>query len=208
MRARKFGHAIAMYTAAIDACPDSPNVHVYYSNRAAAQLRMKSYAEAESDARAALDANPAYDKARTRLGTALRHLGRYEEAIENFETVLEHSPGNEVAREQLDAARTELASQVRTVLSLVPVVVGVFHTVARGCLCPELHTRCRGTSRWHAQSWWHGPGIDHVQPHDAEHDEQPGGDADVRGDVCGWCGWCGWCGCVVVSDGACAGHKT
>lgn len=43
--------AVALYTAAIDAFPASPTVHVLFSNRAAAHSRLGSHEKALADAK-------------------------------------------------------------------------------------------------------------------------------------------------------------
>jgi len=110
IRAGKFQGAVDMYSRAIEASADGPNSHVFFSNRAAAYLRLEKPELAEADARASVKLRPDYTKAVNRLGTALMDQGRYAEAIAEFEEVVSKNPDNDFAKQNLVAARQKLSS--------------------------------------------------------------------------------------------------
>jgi small glutamine-rich tetratricopeptide repeat-containing protein alpha len=65
MSAKKYDDAIASYTSAIELDPSNP---VFYSNRAAAHIGKKDYLSATSDAEKALEVDPKFIRAYSRLG--------------------------------------------------------------------------------------------------------------------------------------------
>lgn len=112
LAAGKVDEAVERYGEAIALCPDGPNSHVFYANRAAALMRMKAYDRAVSDCEASVALCPTYTKGHVRLGNALYYQGSLEPAIAAYEKALSIDPGNESAREQLQAARRRLEKQV------------------------------------------------------------------------------------------------
>lgn len=81
-----------------------PNNAIYWSNRAAARIALKNYAEAEKDARKAVELKPTWVKGYARLGAALLGMGHGGEAREALETALRLEPENETIQVQLSRA--------------------------------------------------------------------------------------------------------
>lgn len=69
---QKFQDAIDLYTKAIEIVPTNA---IYYSNRSAAYSSLREPENAAEDARKAIELDPAYAKAYSRLGLALYSLG-------------------------------------------------------------------------------------------------------------------------------------
>mmetsp|Transcript_21666 Transcript_21666/g.48424 ORF Transcript_21666/g.48424 Transcript_21666/m.48424 type:complete len:789 (+) Transcript_21666:149-2515(+) len=111
MQKKQYGKAIDAYTSALKVVPNGPTSHVYYSNRAAALLSMKSFEEAIKDSERSLALKPDYGKAHARLGLAQFLLGRYQEAVDAYEVALELDPDNKASRSYLEKARKKLAAQ-------------------------------------------------------------------------------------------------
>ena len=86
MASRDFTEAIAKYTSAIDL--DSSNV-VYLSNRAAAYSSSSQHAKAVEDAQKAIELNPQFSKAYSRLGLAKYALGEAKEAMDAYKKGLD-----------------------------------------------------------------------------------------------------------------------
>lgn len=86
MASRDFAEAIAKYTAAIDL--DASSV-VYLSNRAAAYSSSSQHAKAVEDAQKAIELNPEFSKAYSRLGLAKYALGEAKEAMDAYKKGLD-----------------------------------------------------------------------------------------------------------------------
>lgn len=78
--------AVSFYTLATVRCPKNA---VYLTNRAAAYFRLNKFAEAEQDAKAAVDVDPGYAKAWSWLGAARLELGQYEASVDAYEWAIE-----------------------------------------------------------------------------------------------------------------------
>lgn len=68
--AKDYEGAERCYTEALELSPDGPNSHVYLCNRAAALCYLGKNGDAVVDCQEAIDLNPSYAKAYTRLGYA------------------------------------------------------------------------------------------------------------------------------------------
>jgi len=68
--AKNFEEAVKCYTVAIEITLETPN-HVYFANRANAQLELHHYEECISDCNSAIDIEPSYTKSYYRKAKAL-----------------------------------------------------------------------------------------------------------------------------------------
>ena len=78
---KEYQKAIEYYTKAIEVFPSG---EVYFSNRSAAQLAAGFPAKAEEDAQQCLNLAPQWTKAYIRLGDALRHQEKFQEALDTY----------------------------------------------------------------------------------------------------------------------------
>jgi tetratricopeptide (TPR) repeat protein len=84
LASKDFKGAVEKYTKAIEA---DPNNAVYYANRAAAYSQLQEHESAVYDAKKALQVNPNYSKAYSRLGHAEFCLGNYDNAVDAYTLV-------------------------------------------------------------------------------------------------------------------------
>ncbi|GAA5832471.1 hypothetical protein JCM11251_006465 [Rhodosporidiobolus azoricus] len=105
MAKKDFAGSIEAYSDAIEKDGTNP---VYWSNRAAAYSSTQDYQSAVSDARRALDIDPSFSKAYSRLGHALFSIGEYEQAVEAYEKGLELDPNNATMKSSLNTARSKV----------------------------------------------------------------------------------------------------
>lgn len=73
-----------MYTSAIEA---NPNIAAYYANRSFAYLRTECFGYALSDASSAIKLDKGYIKGFYRRATAYMSLGKFKEALKDYEYV-------------------------------------------------------------------------------------------------------------------------
>jgi stress-induced-phosphoprotein 1 len=92
LKNRQFEEAISFYGEAINAA-ESQNlpVHVYYSNRAAAQLNLQNFQAALDDSEACIKSKPDWPKGYGRKGNALHNLRRYAEAEAAYKDGLKYN---------------------------------------------------------------------------------------------------------------------
>lgn len=102
--------AIVHYTAAISTVDASQKATVY-GNRALAFLSLDQYDLAEDDCNKCLKLNPTSVKALMRRGMARAHMNRLEEALGDFQRVLQLEPHNRQAKEEISRMQS-LASQL------------------------------------------------------------------------------------------------
>ena len=98
-RSGNFAEAIRQYTSALEL---DPAHHVLLSNRSAAHLKMLHKSKALKDANACIAAKPDFTKGYSRLASAQQSLGRWRDAIVNYERVLKDDPNNAVAKRGLE----------------------------------------------------------------------------------------------------------
>jgi len=87
---------------------------VYYSNRAAAYIAIKNFENAISDTHKALKVDPRYFKAYYRMGQANLSLGRNKEAVQAFQSALDHCEKASDKRnieEQLAIAKQKVSNE-------------------------------------------------------------------------------------------------
>ena len=102
--------AIVHYTNAISTLDASQKATVY-GNRALAFLSLDQYDLAEDDCNKCLRLNPTSVKALMRRGMARAHMNRLEEALGDFQRVLQLEPHNKQAKEEIQRMQN-LASQL------------------------------------------------------------------------------------------------
>lgn len=79
-----FNKAIDLYTKAID---KNPNAAVYYANRSFAYLKTECFGYALTDASKSVELDKNYVKAFYRRAAAYMSLGKFKEALKDFEYV-------------------------------------------------------------------------------------------------------------------------
>jgi small glutamine-rich tetratricopeptide repeat-containing protein alpha len=102
--AKNYEEAISKYSAAIALNEDA----VYFSNRAAAYSQCGRHEDARADALKALEVDPSFSKAYSRLGHAEFCLGSFKEAVEAYEKGLDKDPNNQSLKQSLAAAKAKL----------------------------------------------------------------------------------------------------
>lgn len=98
VKAKDYSEAVYHYTNSINLDPNEP---FSYANRAMAYLKQKIYKNAVEDATKAIELKPGYLKAHHRRGKALTGLDRFEEAIKDFQYILEEEPDNKDVNKDL-----------------------------------------------------------------------------------------------------------
>ncbi|CAM9142947.1 unnamed protein product [Ascophyllum nodosum] len=105
------------YTEALELSRDGPNSHVYLCNRAAALCYLGRLDDAVVDCQEAIDLNPSYAKAYTRLGYAYFQLEDYEASAKAYKKSLEIEPGNAANTKSLRKAMSKLGRDATDELS-------------------------------------------------------------------------------------------
>ncbi|WWC94299.1 hypothetical protein V866_001141 [Kwoniella sp. B9012] len=105
MSSKLYDSAIEQYTQAIALYPNP----VYYSNRAAAWGGLGKHEKAIEDAEKALDLDPNFSKAYSRLGHAHFSTGDYLSAVKAYEDGLKLDPSNSNMKTALATAKSKLA---------------------------------------------------------------------------------------------------
>jgi serine/threonine-protein phosphatase 5 len=88
-----------------------PSLHIYYSNRALAQIKLENYGSAISDASKAVQLVPSFAKAYYRRGCSKVALTKYKEALRDFERCCQLSPGDGDASQRLKECKKEVQAQ-------------------------------------------------------------------------------------------------
>uniref|UniRef100_A0A8C1P4M1 RNA polymerase II-associated protein 3 n=1 Tax=Cyprinus carpio TaxID=7962 RepID=A0A8C1P4M1_CYPCA len=94
----RYDSAIECYTRGMDADPYNP---VLPTNRAACFFRLKKFGVAESDCNLAIALDAKYVKAYARRAAARAALKKHQEALEDYEMVLQLDPGSSEARTEI-----------------------------------------------------------------------------------------------------------
>ncbi|XP_055383942.1 small glutamine-rich tetratricopeptide repeat-containing protein beta [Condylostylus longicornis] len=111
MKEGKFQEAFLQYNRAITYDPTNP---VFYSNRAAAFIRLGQYDKAIGDCKMALVYNPDYGKAYGRMGIAYSNLNKFEEARAAYQKALELEPDNQDYQNNLRVAEERITANTAT----------------------------------------------------------------------------------------------
>lgn len=90
---------------------DFPNLHIYYSNRALAQIKLENFGSAISDASKAIQLAPSFSKAYYRRGCSKVALTKYKEALKDFEKCCQISPTDSDAALRLKECKKEVQAQ-------------------------------------------------------------------------------------------------
>ncbi|VAH74349.1 unnamed protein product [Triticum turgidum subsp. durum] len=83
-KANKFSQAVELYDQAIDL--NGSNA-VYWANRAFAHTKLEEYGSAVQDATKAIEIDPKYSKGYYRRGAAYLAMGKFKEALKDFQQV-------------------------------------------------------------------------------------------------------------------------
>ncbi|XP_071692106.1 uncharacterized protein [Rutidosis leptorrhynchoides] len=106
MQSKLYRDAIERYSVAIALCDDNA---VYYCNRAAAYTQTQQYTEAIRDCHKAIEIDPSYIKAYSRLGSVYYAQENFNDAIhKGFKKALQLDPGNEFIKGKCKAAVIKL----------------------------------------------------------------------------------------------------
>ncbi|ONK66914.1 uncharacterized protein A4U43_C06F13420 [Asparagus officinalis] len=97
-KANKFSQAIDLYTQAIEL--NSLNA-VYWANRAFSHTKLEEYGSAIQDASKAIEIDPRYSKGYYRRGAAYLAMGKFKEALKDFQQVKRICPNDPDATKKL-----------------------------------------------------------------------------------------------------------
>lgn len=100
-QAHKFNRAIELYSEAIEL--NSQNA-VYWANRAFAHTKLEEYGSAIQDATKAVEIDPKYTKGYYRRGAAYLAMGKFKEALKDFQQVKKIHPNDPDATKKLKEA--------------------------------------------------------------------------------------------------------
>ncbi|RKF56426.1 Small glutamine-rich tetratricopeptide repeat-containing protein 2 [Erysiphe neolycopersici] len=113
MAKKDYVTAIELYTKALEIMPKNP---IFLSNRAAAYSALKDYKSACSDAEAAVDFDPSFTKAWSRLGLARFALGDHKGSMEAYGKGIEYegNGGSDAMKKGFETASKRVAEQEST----------------------------------------------------------------------------------------------
>ncbi|KAF9589155.1 hypothetical protein IFM89_019471, partial [Coptis chinensis] len=97
-KARKYSQAIDLYSEAIGL--NSENA-VYWANRAFAHTKLEEYGSAIQDATRAIEVDPKYSKGYYRRGAAYLAMGKFKDALKDFQQVKRICPNDPDAAKKL-----------------------------------------------------------------------------------------------------------
>ncbi|OAY84002.1 Serine/threonine-protein phosphatase 5 [Ananas comosus] len=97
-KANKFSQAIELYSQAIEL--NDKNA-VYWANRAFAHIKREEYGSAVQDATKAIEIDPQYSKGYYRRGAAYLAMGKFKEALKDFQQVKRIRPNDPDATRKL-----------------------------------------------------------------------------------------------------------
>lgn len=108
MKSKEYEEAIACYSKSIVIFPTEAAT---YSNRALAYLKVKKNGSCINDAEKCMELDPKFLKAYHRRGKALQAAGQYEEAIKDFQHILEECPDDKDINASLRDSRRDLKAR-------------------------------------------------------------------------------------------------
>lgn len=114
MSSQSYNDAIESYTQAINL---TPNNKIFYSNRAAAYSQAGQQTLAIDDANKALEIDPQFARAYSRLGHAYYNDQQFENAVKAYEDGLKLDPSNVSMKNSLQTARSRLSTDPRDSVS-------------------------------------------------------------------------------------------
>ncbi|KAK9076316.1 hypothetical protein SSX86_004650 [Deinandra increscens subsp. villosa] len=97
-KANKFSQAIDLYTKAIELNGENA---VYWANRAFSHAKLEEYGSAIQDASKAVEIDPKYSKGYYRRGAAYLAMGKFKEALKDFQQVKRLCPNDPDASKKL-----------------------------------------------------------------------------------------------------------
>ncbi|XP_076906169.1 serine/threonine-protein phosphatase 5-like isoform X1 [Bidens hawaiensis] len=97
-KGNKFSQAIDLYTKAIEL---NGGCAVYLANRAFAHAKLEEYGSVIQDASKAIEIDPKYSKGYYRRGAAYLSMGKFKEALKDFQQVKRISPNDPDASKKL-----------------------------------------------------------------------------------------------------------
>lgn len=97
-KGHKYSQAIDLYTQAIEL--NSENA-VYWANRAFAHTKLEEYGSAIQDAAKAIETDPKYSKGYYRRGAAYLAMGKFKDALKDFQRVKKLCPNDPDATKKL-----------------------------------------------------------------------------------------------------------
>lgn len=89
----------------------NPNLHVYYTNRALCHIKLENFDLAVADCSKAMELKPDFPKGYYRRGVALAALGKFKEAVRDFEALAKIAPQDTNVRERLKSFEKQLQSE-------------------------------------------------------------------------------------------------
>lgn len=103
---KKYAEAIEYYTKAIEIQPTS----IYFCNRSLNHIHLENYGLALQDAEEAIRLDPKNPKAYFRRGTAHLALAKLNEALADFQKVVQLHPTDKIAKSKATLCRQEIRS--------------------------------------------------------------------------------------------------
>ncbi|KAL1555705.1 Serine/threonine-protein phosphatase 5 [Salvia divinorum] len=97
-KAHKYSLSIDLYSQAIELNKDNA---VYWANRAFAHTKLEEYGSAIQDASSAIEIDPKYSKGYYRRGAAYLAMGKFKEALKDFQQVKRLCPNDPDAAKKL-----------------------------------------------------------------------------------------------------------
>jgi serine/threonine-protein phosphatase 5 len=88
-----------------------PNLHIYYSNRAMAHIRLENFGSAIADATKSIQLVPSFAKGYYRRGCSKVALTHYKDALKDFERCCQISPNDSDAAMRLKECKKEVQAQ-------------------------------------------------------------------------------------------------